>query len=1345
MYQAPVVRAALESRSRQLEPDLSDYTSGSFFDDYDEEDELDSEVDPESDDDFDETTLWEIASMLKTTDLPSKNSLLPPMSSQQIVDDHDDYETSSETDFSSEAENYEEFNNENYEGHGTEARNSVVIFSQDDMDFDDEVSDHTMEPFATFHDESDENSFYGAFEPQDDSLGDLTTYSMLWSNTTSLNNKEPGYGLPQPTSDIWQSYIPISHNTFRPKSRPSPVISNLTSNKLWGENEEDISDEYQPVAHVHSEPEPLPTTARILTWTPPAAFVEVLTPGLFSLEARGHDLRSTSEIPAAINLKKAQRIFSSELPRLSSKVLWAPQEFASSASKIWMLMDLDKPTRSSVAITPVFMWTPRAVVADVATQGLFETTSSRVNYRTTKLEPAALLLASKARSASGVLSMLSSNKLWRQPCLLNLQRDHDWISESSIRPSSPSIASEMSSGRSSPDISDASSIASTSTKASSLFYLGPISIRRSLSIKKKGEIIPPPPPPVDPSKYQSKLPVRQVSLKPPPKLTPMASPSMQLRQSKVLSSRDLFEARIPPGVGKPQLPRFRRSVLPMKPAKPTHRAIRHQYRATVAFRANWEDALNEAIIAGSQGAHEYLDTTTIPEVIVQKLRIADPLVSTEVIDILESSSSVTTEISTGSLYSAVYNPVLLHPVFFTEKLISDVDNVHPAAIGHTKLLRLTASFDDWDRALGKAISKSKQRIQRPAVFSFMWKDALKEAIAAGISKRDTRTKRPRVSTFMSDDALKEAMATEVTKEEIARIQRPAASSLMWDAALKEAIVVGIAEEADTCIFNSAVLHPVFFATTLISNGVDIHPASIGHTMVTSSRPMVESRLWTPKSLSMTSVVTSGMWIKRAILVQEGQELLKEPASMCPRRIIEHQGLELSLLESHQLWQPSQVPIVPRDWLQRSKKPSVSYRSLFEKPVSTVASQHKALMWELSPKTVNLVQDMFADIKREYIRRSATAHSLLLPPLESNELYTVSETTGSEINWLTSSIVKPVIIAKDVSKMWTSNRSLTLDLFSNVVYEPSKRAISSRSSALPRLESSQLFVLLEKQHVEIDWLRISSKSISGAPRKVLMWEAASISPPHTLDLFANIKVDRIKRVSNARNSELPRLDTINLFTIQDKTEAEINWLRVSVASKVAVPRKSMLWARSTISTPDLFSEFKADHVERTSRVRTAFLPRLTSTRLFATKTESKAEIDWLHQSTNEPMIQENKDEYLIDRSIQQPIIKELDTAPTSTLDHTFEELMADIETLTEEQIAELLEADRSPEEEYQREQRMTDGTTIEELMADIETLTEEQIAELIGTDEFLAEEESRSEKISDELSLDQLMADIESMS
>ncbi|KAK3316369.1 hypothetical protein B0H66DRAFT_292956 [Apodospora peruviana] len=86
---------AIESRSKQLE--AAEYSS-SFFDDYDDDEEneernSDDEEGDDSDDGFDETTLWEIASLLKSDNVPSKNSMFPPAHpavSSSVISDYID-------------------------------------------------------------------------------------------------------------------------------------------------------------------------------------------------------------------------------------------------------------------------------------------------------------------------------------------------------------------------------------------------------------------------------------------------------------------------------------------------------------------------------------------------------------------------------------------------------------------------------------------------------------------------------------------------------------------------------------------------------------------------------------------------------------------------------------------------------------------------------------------------------------------------------------------------------------------------------------------------------------------------------------------------------------------------------------------------------------------------------------------------------------------------------------------------------------------------------------------------------------------------------------------------------
>lgn len=652
--------------------------------------------------------------------------------------------------------------------------------------------------------------------------------------------------------------------------------------------------------------------------------------------------------------------------------------------------------------------------------------------------------------------------------------------------------------------------------------------------------------------------------------------------------------------------------------------------------ATWEDALNEAIIAGlprSKATAADWETAMTEAITLRSLSFEHPQAS---LDSLESVATVVIAKDAVGPYSAVYNPAILHPVFFTEALVSDVHNIHPAAIGHTKLLRFSASFNDWDRALGKVTSTRTIRVQRPTAFAFMWKDALKEAIAAGTPRK---VETPNV-TKLQQSTVKLTIDTSPS-------------------------------------YGVTSLHPFFFATTLISNTADIHPACIGHCFVTSSHPMSESRLWSQKSTSMTSVIISGLWTKPPAPTQEIKAQFEELVSDAPRKVIVQQILELPTLESHELWQPSPISLSSTNWLRASSKLVARGNFLFQKPITTVITPSYGLMWKPSP-SIKCMSDMFANVKHKHVPRPSAARSSLLPRLESSELYTVSEKSESEINWLHRSFAAPIITDQYMSKMWTANGSSTPDLFSTIMHEPLKRVFGTRPSVLPRLEYSELFTFKNKMKAEIDWLRLSAAPVSSTPRKSMMWTA---NGPSTPDLFSNIMHEPIKRISSARPSFLPQIKSSVLFTLEDKAKVEIDWLYMSIAPIIVTPRKSLMWAASskpTTSTPDLFTNVKVDSLKRLSAVRPSILPLLSSTELFKVKSHKKVQINWLRASVakstnNEPVAQA--------MIVEAPVVG----------NSTFDELVADVETLTNEEIAELLTAD-----EFTKGEEVTEKLTTDEL-------------------------------------------------
>ncbi|KAK2074494.1 hypothetical protein P8C59_008697 [Phyllachora maydis] len=86
--------ALLENLEQEMGDQENQWPYDDESDDDDSEDddsasrEKDDDEEDDSDNAFDESTLWEIASLLKTDNLPSKNSLLPPAQRLSAVDDY---------------------------------------------------------------------------------------------------------------------------------------------------------------------------------------------------------------------------------------------------------------------------------------------------------------------------------------------------------------------------------------------------------------------------------------------------------------------------------------------------------------------------------------------------------------------------------------------------------------------------------------------------------------------------------------------------------------------------------------------------------------------------------------------------------------------------------------------------------------------------------------------------------------------------------------------------------------------------------------------------------------------------------------------------------------------------------------------------------------------------------------------------------------------------------------------------------------------------------------------------------------------------------------------------------
>ncbi|KAL5313670.1 hypothetical protein ACEPPN_018091 [Leptodophora sp. 'Broadleaf-Isolate-01'] len=607
MIAGPALAPMLDARSKQLEPDQPEYSS-SFFDDYEEEDE---ELDIESDDDFDETTLWEIANLLNSRDVPSKESLLP--AARAVIDDYD-------------------------MGSDPESPDAAAPPP---------VSRLPIQPLA------------------------MTSRSVaqLWAGDSSPPLGSVAPGLPQPESTVWNALVPAKNDIVRSKPRSTSAIPTLSSTDLWAAPEAESSfsqASFMWSSEVAADVSPASTSTSTsgvaspaLMWSPKADTSEARSSGMFTIPSEV--IRSTDASPAAIKMVKAARPSAGGVPTISSRNLWTrlqnSEEATSWISKSSMPRDVQQN------FSPL-MWTPTQKTSETIVLGLFDVTIPRPNYRLSEAMPAAIDMICKPRTSMTPLSKLNSTMLWRNG-QDRLPVEHHWISESSIRPESPSY-STTSSEASSPT-SDASSVKSTSTKASSIWSASLSAIPTWWTTKKS-----PAPAPQDDSKHPSKIPARQAP-----------TPLVPVRESRVLASRDLWESRAPVLQNTPAK-KIRRGTIIQPSAIPALKAVPSQYKRPVYVRADWDTALAEAIASGSSKKTLTRPVATksdwesaLSEAVAQsKLRFQRPAYSPA------KWEAALVEAINASVVKLSYDASVLHPVFFTSSLISNASDIHPAAMGY---------------------------------------------------------------------------------------------------------------------------------------------------------------------------------------------------------------------------------------------------------------------------------------------------------------------------------------------------------------------------------------------------------------------------------------------------------------------------------------------------------------------------------------------------------------------------------------------------------------------------------------------------------------------------------------
>ncbi|KAJ4393330.1 hypothetical protein N0V93_002538 [Gnomoniopsis smithogilvyi] len=789
------VRGTLESRSREIEQ--AEYSS-SFFDEYEEDDDSDS-MGSESDDGFDETTLFEIASLLKANNVPSTDSFFG-----NVRDSRDSGDSLVDQYMSEEQRDIE---------HHSRAQQTLAALEE-------EMEGLQMMPSP---------------------LPPLQLQS-LWEDDLEDDEEERGShgkGLPQP--DDWHRYDEMSE-TIRAKPRLSQQPASVESDTLWVQQPRKSSTSNSPMWTPPDSPTK-PSSSETASQEDSLSRSEFS--GLSSTEIEASPEASGSSSPLwkvqeqpqrgqhgvglpqpenfseynSVQLTARAKPRQAEPAVIESVDLWtAPEpENVSVPTKTWTPKPTSAPvTRSTsparhaarqVKEVSKMLWSPPASPKQIFDDGLFSAKSGRTDFRNTAQEPAAVGMDRKTQSpARQALDRLTSTALWASPA--RVQAPRNWLS-ANAGPSSPkrllwsapaSPNKAVTSGLFDPKIirsdyritSQAPAALEGSRKARSPEMK---SLDRLMSTTLWAAI------------PQIKSEKNWISLK-------ASSTPKRMLWSAPASPKEIAEFGLFTRSGRTEFRTTSRApaavVMNRKPRSPEVKPLER-----LTSKALWKSAVPV------ENETNWLFIKSSP----QRQLWSAPASPKDVAGSGLFTKSARTDFKTTSMAPAAI-AIDRKPRPLEEKTLEKLSSTS-LWIADDK----SATQRDWISS-ANASGTSTPNTLRIASTPEMWRKALEEAVAASypVAAINTSSSAPRVTPVAPEQwlqALDQAIAASYPiHQPAARRATIQASPSDWSAALTEAIAKSY---SITVTFDASRRHPVFAASSLVSKASIIHPAAIGYT------------------------------------------------------------------------------------------------------------------------------------------------------------------------------------------------------------------------------------------------------------------------------------------------------------------------------------------------------------------------------------------------------------------------------------------------------------------------------------------------------------------------------------
>lgn len=894
---------------------------------------------------------------------------------------------------------------------------------------------------------------------------------------------------------------------------------------------------------------------------------------------------------------------------LATSHMWRTSDLrvASKQSVMWLMQNSREDSISNQTSTKVpapTMWSAQPSLLSVKSTTLFDPSITRNDFRTSLQRPSGIDMIRKTRFVRSQLSTLSSDRLWMPN--KDLEIEHHWVTESSVRAVSPTVSFVSSSGQSSPTstISSIGSAESSSTKASSIWSsFGALAKKPAWWHSKSSQKS------ALPRAVRGPMPILENVPAPEPELSkilpsetsaslPSRIPVLEKRTSKVLESRDMFESK--------QALTDKVAAAPVATQVATRDLVHiiqpRVTRPLAKFPADWDTALVEAI--ASAGIHKVSSAERWDEALVEAIAQSKihRYVSSADWDVALLEASISGTPASSTTKNTITMWASAHSVHVSRSGSGSAMWTPPVHLRHSPSL-----FESLD-------TKSARRVNPPQTIALLaldsaelWKPAL----------TDFASTRHWLEIAKSSNNVRTAARTWIFPKQEPEAHR---ESSLWEPTSKAAATADIFAPVHNQPIRKERLVRTIALAELTSKAFwtpkRVESVARHWLMVSRSSVVLQSnaQTWTPRDATPIPEEWK-MWTPSPRVVAI-RDLFETTQVEHPRKIYIPRTSALAELTSTKLWAPKAVEPSARHWLKSFKSdPCGPFNAqIWSAPKPIVVAYHEKSMWSPSPQAVPSLE-RFAISNTENLRKQRFTPTLPLASITSTELWKAKKVEASARHWLHTSRKEntgsrsrmwAAVVAANTDNnqapkgMWTpvTKGLACLDLFATSSFEHVRKQRATDMVTLTRLTSTALWLPREVDNPVRDWLHTSSTLIHAKPAIILvapvveeeqpaktMW-IRPVVKPQPVELFEAYSGGPFRKARKPSTTPLATLQSTTTWTPPYVRTVNVrNWLHhcsalASVPASAQTPALPVLAPISVASAQTWTNKFQPSTLQST---------------------------------------------------------------------------------------------------------------------------------------------------------------------